>query len=120
MRIVNLKNEQGSFHIISENEIIDINFGINHPEIILEDNSMIIFDKVEAYYDLISNADLFSMQNSDINLESLLCEENLISMDTVSGVSYKGDDISAIYELEYHGYSIYYIQRTGINPLAVY
>lgn len=119
MKIVNIKNEQGSFHIVSDNEVVDVTFGLNHPEITLEDNSMIVFDKVEAYYDLIGNADLFSMQDNSINLESLLSEDNLISMDTVSGISYKGDDISAIYELKYHGYSIYYIQRTGINPLAV-
>ena len=118
MRIINIKNEQGSFTVISENGIINANFGLNHPEIILENNSMLIFDKVEAYYDLISNADLFSMQDSNINLESLL-EENLINVDAVTGVSYKGADITEIYELRYHGYSIYYIKRAGTNPLAI-
>jgi hypothetical protein len=118
MRIVNLKNEQGSFKILTENKIIDISFDLNHPELILEDNSMIIFDKVETYYKFIGNADLYSMQDNSINLESLL-SDYLIAADTVSEVSYKGDDISVVYELVYDDHHICYIQRTGINPLAV-
>lgn len=118
MRIIDIKNEMGSLKVTSENEIINVNFDINHPEIILEDNSMIIFDKVEAYYALISNAEMFSVSDNSINLESLL-GNNLVNMDTVSGISYKGENITVIYELNYQDYSIYYIQRTGINPLAI-
>ena len=118
MRIVDMKNEEGTFKIISDNKIIDINLNKIHPEIILEDNSMIVFNCVKAYYSFISDPYLFSAQDDNINLESLISEEFLVNMDTVSGVSYKGNDIVAIYELKYHEYPIYYIQRMGINQLA--
>lgn len=117
MKFFDIIHEEGTFNIISDNELISVNITGIHPELILEDNSMLIFDSTETYYKFISNANLYTASDNDINLEELMAE-NFIDSDTVSNFSYKNQDVQSIFKFEYESNNIYYIQRTGINRLA--
>ena len=117
MKYIDIKNEQEAFCINSDNSIIEVNIPSTHPEIILEDNSMVIFEDVESYYDILSDADIFIKCDQNFNIQKLLSEK-LISSDTVSETNYKGENVTAIYKIKYNTSNIYYIQRTGINPLS--
>lgn len=116
MKCLDFKQQQSSFICESTNGIIKVNIVDLHPEFTLEDNSMLIFPNTNSYYDFISNGDLFSMHNNDINIENLFKNMNII--DTVNGVSYMGQDINTIFEITYNNQKIYYIQRGGINKIA--
>lgn len=118
MKFVDFYNEEGSFDIVSENEILEVNISNIHPEIILEDNSMIIFEDVESYYDIITDANIFIPIDQDINLENLI-SGNIINSDTVSNFSYHGYDVNLIYQLLYRNHKIYYLIRTGLNNISI-
>lgn len=117
MKYVDIKSEQGTFSVVSDNGTINVNIANNHPELIFEDNSMLIFDDIKTYYKLIGNANLYIAQDKEVNVETLLTDYNIKS-DTVSNFSYKNEDVNSIYEIEFKDHKIYYIQRTGINKIA--
>lgn len=117
MRYIDIINEEGAFNLTSENESISINITNIHPELIFEDNSMIIFSNIEAYYSFIGDANLFTGIDNDVNLEGLL-EENLEDIDTVIDFSYKGTDVITVAKINYNGDYIYYLQRVGLNELG--
>lgn len=118
MRYVDIINQEGAFNLVSENEIVKANIVDIHPELTFEDNSMLIFSSIDAYYDLIGDAEVFIQIDNDVNIEKLL-DENLVNSDTVVDFSYNGDDVTMVYEISYHGYALYYLQRSGVNPISL-
>lgn len=117
MRYLDIINEEGAFNVTSDNGLVVANVTDIHPELIMEDNSMVIFDSIGTYYDLIGDANMFSDVDNTVNIESLMA--SMVSCDTVTDFSYKAHDINIIFEIDYNGNKIYYIQRTGLNPLSV-
>lgn len=116
MKYLNIIHEEGAFNLKSVRGLIEANITVLHPELVLEDNSMIIFDSVDSYYDFIGNADMVSMYDHNIHVDNLLSYEK--TSDIVSNFSYKGEDVTVVIEITYHDRKIYYLQRTGINPIA--
>lgn len=110
-RIVDFINEEGTFNVTSANETIKVNITDIHPEMTFEDNSMLIFDSIDAYYIFIGNAELYSMYDQCVNIDKLIEEYNAGS-DLVTDFSYKCSDVISIYKFRFNQYDLYYIQRT--------
>lgn len=118
MRYLDMVHEEGTFACKSDNGLIDVNFTVIHPELILEDNSILMFEEVDGYYDMIGDADLYEMYNNNIILDNLLVPENSLAADTVSGLSYKGFDVMLVMTGVLRGHKFCYIQRKDANPIA--
>ena len=119
MRYVNILNSDDEIHIISENKIIEIHIEDMHPELFLEDNSILVLDSVETYYKMIGDTTIFPNGgiDRDINLNRLV--ELITESDSVINTIYKESIVNMIFKLSYNNHNnIYYIQRTGINNLA--
>lgn len=117
MKYVNLINEEGALNLVSDNDIISINIIEIHPELTFEDNSMLIFPNVDSYYKLIGNAELCTPIDQDVDMEKLL--EGLKDSDTVTGFSYGGEDVASVLAIDYEDLpTLYYLQRTGLNPIS--
>ena len=108
MKMIQIIMEDGAFQVKGEKGKVEVNITEIHPEAIMENGSILIFDKPETYYQLIGDASLFIEVDSDINVNKLI--ENGTS-DTVSNFSYKGYDVSKIIQASYQNGMIYYISR---------
>ena len=108
MKMIQIIMEDGAFQVKGEKGKVEVNITEIHPEAIMEDGSILVFDKPETYYQLIGDASLYVDADSDININKLI--ENGTS-DTVSNFSYKGYDVSKIIQASYQNGMIYYISR---------
>lgn len=117
MKIVNFYTEVSEFKVVSENEKIKTDVGQFHQEMILEDNSMIIFQDTQTYYDIISDANMYIDIDKDINLENLL--SNIVATDTMSKYNYYGHDVILIHQISYGKHILYYLVRSGLNNVSV-
>jgi hypothetical protein len=115
MKFIDIINQEGTFNIVSDNKLVSANVTDLHQELVMEDNSMIIFQDVETYYNLISNADLYSMYDQEVYIDELLKYDSI--EDTVSDFSYNGADVNKITEIKYNDKLIYYIQRSVVENL---
>lgn len=80
-----------------------------HPELLLEDNSIIIFPNQKSYYNFISNPDLFSSNN--VNVEKLIKKFPNKIFCPNNEISYDGLNISKIFGIEYNTEKLCYIIR---------
>lgn len=108
IKILEILNEDGTFALVSEHETIQVNLTDVHPELIMDDGSILAFDTVETYYTLIGDANVYFEADHAVDIEKL--SENAIS-DSVANVSYKGYDVNKITKIEYQNGVIYYINR---------
>lgn len=117
MKYTNITNQEGAFNITSVSESIKVNITGIHPELVLEDNSMLVLQDTETYYNLIGDAGIMSPIDQEVDIDSLITEDTV--SDTVENVSYNGFDITNITDINYNGKHIYHLQRSGINPLSI-
>lgn len=117
MKYIDIRNSEVAFSLVSQNELINVNIVDIHPELTFEDNSMLIFTKSSTYYDFISNADIFTPIDQDVNMKYLVDNYEYIS-DTVVDFSYNGADVTSITEFKFNDDFIYFIQRSGVNKFV--
>lgn len=119
MKFSNIINEEGSFTVNGYNGLVDVNITDIHPELTLYDNSMLIFESVKVYYEFIGNANVYNGNDGEICLDNLLSDYPIVT-DTISDYSYKNNDVNSITRIMLDSGSIYFIQRTGKNPVLEY
>lgn len=89
-----------------------------HPELIMEDNSVIIFPNQKSYYKFISDAELFNTTDNEIYTDYLLENYDNECYFPDDSISFDGNDISLIFAITLDDDIIYYIIRDGENELA--
>ena len=117
MKILEINNQDGYFEVESVNKLINVNIVDQHPEMVLEDHSMLIFESADLYYKLAEDLSLFDAAFFIINLKKLM-KDGTVLTDTVTDLSYNGQDVKSITKITIFGMNLYFIIRTGINPLA--
>lgn len=115
MRIAMFIHEQNPFVLESANKLVNVNIQNNHPEIILDDKNILVFEDVETYYNLIGDANVFSAIDNNIDITRLQNESGVTISDTVTDLNNIGNkygenlEIINIEDINYNGKHIYYI-----------
>ena len=95
MNIVNKKTHCGSANIKSANDLINMQLNFNNgPELLLDDNSILIFENVSDYYNSIM---LGAIKDNEVNLDILELTYDKISDDVAE---YLYENIYTIIEIE--------------------
>lgn len=89
-----------------------------HPELVMEDNSIIVFPNQKSYYEFISDADLFNIDDNEIYTDYLLENYDNECYFPEDTISFDGNDISLVFSISLDSGTIYYILRDGENELA--
>lgn len=118
MKCTNIIQQEGTFNVTSENALVSVNLTHRHPELVMEDGSMLIFDSISTYYAMIGSTLVSDTTDGskDINMEALFEMESV--SDTVSGVSYNGADITSITSIKYESGYIFYVKRDQVKQEA--
>lgn len=118
MKCTNITHQEGAFNVTSENALVSVNLPNRHPELVMEDGSMLIFDSISTYYAIIGSTLVSDTTDGskDINMEALF-EMEYIS-DTVSGVSYNGADITSITSIKFEPGYIFLVKRDQVGQEA--
>lgn len=106
MRIINSKLVEISLSIEVKDEEI-VHAPINHMEITLEDNSILVLESTDEYYKFISDAEV-SFGTEEVFTDNIFKDNYKIYL---AGIKLEnGDTISSIIVGEYNGKDIYLIQ----------
>lgn len=89
-----------------------------HPELVMDDNSIIVFPNSKSYYSFVSNALLYTPIDNEVDIENLIDYYDNECYFPEEEISYEGNNISIIFVIEFEGDKIYYVLRDGENSLA--
>lgn len=117
MKITSICNTDFLLVCETMNKLIRLNLNYRRPEIVLEDNSILIFENTSIYYEIVENNEIYDSVNKNINMKYLL---NNVSVSDPMGeiVSYKNDDIILINDILINDKHIYHLRRTGLNKVS--
>ena len=117
MKVIRFKTTDTPFKVVSINELVKVNIVDKHPEMTLEDQSMIVFDNVDTYYAFIENRELYTQTKQQVNVPKLLTYSEDAVTDPVDPFSYMHMNITSITEIPYSNKNgeegrIYYVTRS--------
>lgn len=115
-KFLEVKQSPESFNLEELQDYMDPIVGI-HPELVMDDNAIIIFPDQKSYYDFISNADLFSNTDNEINIEALMENYDCDCIVPEEYISFEGSDINLIFIIDFNSTKICYIIRDGENKM---
>lgn len=118
MKIVRSISRKDEFNIKSDHNTVEVCITDYRPELIFEDNSMLIFDSVTTYYDFVDNSYVYNHKTHEVDLETLFYKFPVESDIVSSNTEYDGFAVLCISKIKYNKGFIYYIIRDGINEAA--
>lgn len=105
MKVLDIIHQSGTFTVESKNKIISVNIVDIHPELILENNLIIVFENDLSYYRFVSNSDIYSIQDNEVNVDELLKYDKV--EDETDEFSYNGTNINNIIKINHQNDNIY-------------
>lgn len=84
--------------------------GEDHPEMVLENGSVVVFESTKGLYELIGDANIYRMIDRTVDLDYLLDNHlEWSNMDEINSSKKKIVDITPIFKFNIRGYNVYKI-----------